>query len=660
MDDKDSKAIQGIINEINEILSVKEKEEKQLRSRLTDPLFNVNSLKKRINELNEEIKGISASEISSSFPNDVKNVMNHIKNEKIEAIGPLCAQISFKTPEFETAARYVISDRVWYSFLAFSPYAREKLRSQVFHRGKIVRMLHIRSINPIDLPTIGIGRLIDGIDADPRIKAYLYDKMKDIIVARNQSEADELMKASFSAITLEGILCVPFRNFEEEERRQKSRVPFSATDVEKKLDFKKKELDHLKKELKESSKQLKVIQNDEKSLANKIFALKQLVKYLEYIQNQLLDISPIVSRHRKLVPIIESWNSLKTDLKKKSEDLDKIKTTFVLGSDIFEFERKISQLIADRREKGNIINKIELEIEKRRHNSYELRSELADIEEQIQTSTEKQNGLIVESSRIQAKLQLLEEKVRKYAELPALQPPDGDDLAKIRNAQQVLKKKTLLLGTVNPNVEYLLEKEKKVHEKLKKGIDREEANRVRLFHRIEESVDEWTRNFKDIVKDINIAIEKVLEDQEYKVILQFDHKGAGIDTFEYSDVKIAVYDRYSSAQRDLDGFSGGEKSMVAMAILLGMQSIDQNSMVRFLDEFDQSLDNKNREFVRDKIIEASHSVQYIVLSPGDSPELGVGAWITKIRKIKGSVPEIKQGWNPLPELSRSDAADETY
>ena len=149
-----------------------------------------------------------------------------------------------------------------------------------------------------------------------------------------------------------------------------------------------------------------------------------------------------------------------------------------------------------------------------------------------------------------------------------------------------------------------IKKQKKFLDRLKKVLEQRE-----------ESIKHFTR-----AKALNCALQfaNYVQSRNYSGHLKFDHDDCTLDIIVQPNKTRGTANEKQTT--DLKSLSGGERSFSTVAFLLSLWSIVE-SPILFLDEFDVFMDQINRSFAMDLILDAARKQlngQYMFLTPQET------------------------------------------
>jgi structural maintenance of chromosome 3 (chondroitin sulfate proteoglycan 6) len=140
-----------------------------------------------------------------------------------------------------------------------------------------------------------------------------------------------------------------------------------------------------------------------------------------------------------------------------------------------------------------------------------------------------------------------------------------------------------------------------------------------LMHNLEmRKVEAIQFTFRQVASNFNKVFKKLVPHGSGHLVLRTskDHSGENADSEvstsdDFTGIGIRVSFTGSDAEmREMNQLSGGQKSLVALALIFAIQKCDPAPFYLF-DEIDQALDAQHRKAVADMIHELSDNAQFI-------------------------------------------------
>lgn len=315
------------------------------------------------------------------------------------------------------------------------------------------------------------------------------------------------------------------------------------------------------------------LENDMKKISINIMDIEQEIKNNDErifeIQNQ------IELAYNKILQIELEINEKTTVYENENQEINKMK-------------QKISKLSEEERALIDEKKKLESKIIKIRDQYLKQNEQVDKISFEMQRIIEMLENLN-DVELIELRLEDYESSKQKYRVLEnKLKNFETVNLLAIDEYEELLKKYNYL------NEQYLdMDKSKKILIKIIDEISREIDNRFKHAHT------EIDKNFNEMCNDI-------LANSEGKLLLT---EG---DNLENSGIDIIVKFKNKKSQ-SLSLFSGGEKSMVAIAFIMAI-FMYKPSPFTFLDEIEAALDDKNTRKLIGKLKEFTEKSQFILIT----------------------------------------------
>ncbi len=126
--------------------------------------------------------------------------------------------------------------------------------------------------------------------------------------------------------------------------------------------------------------------------------------------------------------------------------------------------------------------------------------------------------------------------------------------------------------------------------------------------------------------------------------LKFDHAEEKLDIIVHTN-------KSKEASKDLKSLSGGERSYSTVAFLLSLWSIVECPIL-FLDEFDVFMDQINRDFAMELIVNAAKdnmNGQYVFLTPQEMGKVKPDEFVKMFK-----MPDPKRNIDLMPIASSDD------
>jgi len=379
--------------------------------------------------------------------------------------------------------------------------------------------------------------------------------------------------------------------FEEKERCLKSLREYNEAlkSIESKIGELEGEISDIERKLRGSQvpkilEELDRLKEDYQRNREILISVEKKIESYEFKRQQLESIL------REKQTYLEEINGKIVELKSRIEDgrrrMEKINSELVnLREEEKDVGRELKEL---RKERDELLKKIrELEEEKR-----SIEAEIDRVEERIKLQAERLEMARAEIEQIgeveiPENMPSIEEVQRVLSEVTAELSKFGDvNLKAIQEYEEVKARKDTLLEK-----KLVLEKERA---DILERIERYEKMKREVFYEVFTAIN---RNFAEIIRE--------LINGEGELYLDSD------DPFN-SGLNIRVKPNNKPLQR-LESMSGGEKSLVALALIFAIQMYKPAPFYAF-DEVDMFLDGVNVARVAEMIKKRSKDAQFIVVS----------------------------------------------
>ncbi len=334
------------------------------------------------------------------------------------------------------------------------------------------------------------------------------------------------------------------------------------------------------------------------------FEISRLNKNLEKAQSEIKDFEREINFSHS---IIESNLEKIKDITKENETLEVDKTTYkteieklneslkLLEEKIQEITEKLSELLKQRDE----IQQSLIELEKEKHVKV---ADLERITEQIESFKARRREL--EPQLEETKTELEEAGI----EISKLEPVEIS-IEEINNKIARLQKRMEDLGLVNMRAIEAYDEVLARQTELKSQIETLAKERHQILERMQGYEQLKKETFMKTYNHINENFKKVfhqLSEGEGTLILENEQDPLA------GGMTIEAQPRDKKKQR-LEGMSGGEKSLTALAFVFAIQQYMPAPFYAF-DEVDASLDTLNVERLADIIQSQAKNTQFVVVS----------------------------------------------
>ncbi|MCK4895483.1 MAG: hypothetical protein KAS47_01640, partial [Candidatus Heimdallarchaeota archaeon] len=301
------------------------------------------------------------------------------------------------------------------------------------------------------------------------------------------------------------------------------------------------------------------------------------------------EISQLESKKREIESYLSPWEMSGDEIEREFINLESRKNDVEqqLGEEsngLEQIEEKIeshaSQLIVMDNER-----KIKRSLEQNKRN------EFSELSHSINELSSRKNRIIRHVELLNVEVEEIE---KRHSELLSLAKEKGLQPEVIReNKEDIFSdynkiKGQLELLEITPAVteETLEEQERKV-EVLKVEVEENQKHLDNLKKDLEKRLVEWEGSLKQIVshlnKMLNLLLKDVFENVSLSIVNYIDETNSG----------LIIEAETKGDDRKYRQLSGGEKTLIAQAIILALHMIN-HSPIHAIDEFTQKLDKKNK------------------------------------------------------------------
>ncbi|XP_063841630.1 LOW QUALITY PROTEIN: structural maintenance of chromosomes protein 3-like [Scylla paramamosain] len=273
-----------------------------------------------------------------------------------------------------------------------------------------------------------------------------------------------------------------------------------------------------------------------------------------------------------------------------------------------EVEKKVTEL--QKKEKS-----LKVELEKVKSREKEVMERMEEDAKDLEKMASKQTLLHQKiedcSKKIRDLGSLPSEAFDKYQNLPTKQL-----FKKLENANMELKKYSHVnKKALDQFISFSEQKEKLVmrKEELDRGYDKIKELMNVLEHRKYEAI-QFT--FNQVSKYFSEVFKKLAPQGHAQLVMKSDNEDESeqeeqgtVDNFTGVGIRVSFTGR-NAEMREMNQLSGGQKSLVALALIFAIQKCDPAPFYLF-DEIDQALDAQHRKAVADMIHELSKDAQFI-------------------------------------------------
>jgi chromosome segregation protein len=402
--------------------------------------------------------------------------------------------------------------------------------------------------------------------------------------------------------------------FEENLNRLKSKLNDLGIDL-----LKIKNAEEKKEQIKRISEQEEETKLSLSEISSKITSLRVEFEKLKGIEERYDE------TRLRLQELSFSEIDVDTEVSIKKRELNRLNVELkATGRDIEESEQELKKLTLQLEEKEKVVEKKEIEEQKLYEKFQELfnkRNELQDQQKVFETDIigfqhttrnfeDKNHHNNVQKAQYTAQIDALKTEIAEFGNVEFLSFPIEQIKERLQKSQfrisrlgnvnlralEVFDKVQEQVESIQKKVE-TIEKEKEKVEKIITEIDRKKK---KAFVKTLEAVNEYfTRNFSQLSKKGEVSLE--LENKK-------DPFDGGLNII----VKVSRGKYF-----DITSLSGGEKTMVSLALIFAIQEYKPYCFYIF-DEIDAALDKRNSELLAALIKKYMTTGQYIIVTHNDT------------------------------------------
>ncbi|CAF3493954.1 unnamed protein product [Rotaria socialis] len=308
---------------------------------------------------------------------------------------------------------------------------------------------------------------------------------------------------------------------------------------------------------------------------------------IEELEREYTILSDKLNEHEKQTDAIDRIiNNLDRELKAKQKELEQLKNS----------DKDIDERINE---------------EKRNTDKYEVK--LRNAQNKLDESTKRQNDIGVPPDGLE-----------KYKEIPTKQLQRDLDRAvvELKKYAHVNKKALDQFLQFSDERDKLTNRKAEIDEAHRHIVDLIESLDNKRFETIQFTFKQVSLYFTEVFKRLvpegtaHLVIKKG-DNEDYdseQVSSQSSGQQMSVDDFTGVGIKVSFNGR-ANEMRDMQQLSGGQKSLVALALIFAIQKCDPAPFYLF-DEIDQALDPQYRHAVADMINELSQKAQFIITTFG--------------------------------------------
>lgn len=540
------------------------------------------SIKQRIDERSEIYGDLSNYERSL-----IKNTIAYQERTsaskfKKEIIGPLyeVIDIKIKFQEYENVIKSAIG-RYLYSFVATSQDAYEeakKIYDELFPQYKpditVGRILEEKdgpkpeylTRQKLDVKPDGVlDYAVNLVDTQPQVKMFLQRFCRTILALPHLSPnvlTNFARKSKANILTTDGLsFYLSQEAFGRPPRPYNVKLGVESSQY--------RSIERIRDQLDKLYKRVEELKTKEQEYTIYIASLEVYQREMES------KLKPWTATQDEFEEEFLRLESLKTEYEKQF-DIDTVDTTIL--------EEKISTIDSELIEAEKVLRKQEDVVNKEQEKLERVSKSLQNLETQKEKILKHLDILLMEVDELKSRCKQLRELAKEKGETPE---EIREDRVEIFSEYNKIKGQLELLE-ITPDITIdSLESQKKIVEELEKEA---EANKIHLKNLkvdLQKRIDEWEGGLYNIITHLNRMLNLLLR-----------------DTFDTISVKITNYNEERNGEliieaetkgdkRSYRQLSGGEKTLIAQAIILALHMIN-HSPIHAIDEFTQKLDKKNR------------------------------------------------------------------
>ncbi|CAF4065614.1 unnamed protein product [Adineta steineri] len=308
---------------------------------------------------------------------------------------------------------------------------------------------------------------------------------------------------------------------------------------------------------------------------------------IEELEREYATLSEKLNEHEKQTDVIDRIiNNLDRELKSKQKELEQAKNS----------DKDVDERINE---------------EKRNTDKYEVK--LRNAQNKLDESTKRQNDIGVPPDGLD-----------KYKDTPTKQLQRDLDRAiiELKKYAHVNKKALDQFLQFSDERDKLTNRKGEIDEAHRHIVDLIESLDNKRFETIQFTFKQVSLYFTEVFKRLvpegsaHLVIKKG-DNEDYdseQVASQSQGQQMSVDEFTGVGIKVSFSGR-TNEMRDMQQLSGGQKSLVALALIFSIQKCDPAPFYLF-DEIDQALDPQYRHAVADMINELSQKAQFIITTFG--------------------------------------------
>ncbi len=376
-----------------------------------------------------------------------------------------------------------------------------------------------------------------------------------------------------------------------------------------------------KEQLRRNNGQIKLLEKEIETLSGKKDSFEKMIdrtKISEEDYERLkLEVNELTRSEER---------NLGVEITSRQRELDRIKLAIKQNvRDKADITEELAELKESLDDKHDIVSEKEdkaEELKKKYQKMFEEKNKLQDkvrgfeselIKQQNHKRNEESsvNNLNIEKAQINARLDTLKEEIATFKEgIEFLNIPVDKLRGKLHNAESVLSR----IGSVNMRALEVYDDIKAEYDKIKDKVDQLDKEKESILKVIAQIDRKKKKTFMETLDNINKLFSRNFSSLSTKgevSIVPMDKKevfNAGLDIV----VKVGPGKYF-----DVTSLSGGEQTLVSLALIFAIQELHPYSFYIF-DEIDAALDRRNSERLAYLLKKHMKQGQYLIITHNDS------------------------------------------
>ncbi len=431
-------------------------------------------------------------------------------------------------------------------------------------------------------------------DSQTKIDGYLDEKQKNVDKFEELKEQKILITNEFNSLNMKTNLIeidmINLKNIEEKNMHIK-KIINQRQEI-------KDILENLNKKLSELNKDFVLLINVENDYDNVRLKLQEL-NFAD------IDVDSEVSiKQREISRIDSEKRNLIRDIEDSNEELKKV---------VVLIDERQKDLSKKEIEEQKLYEKCEKLFEERNEMSDRekvLETEIVGLRHTIQDYDEKINMNKINRAQILAQLESLKSEIESYKDVEVLPLPMNEIKEKLQHSQFRISQ----VGNVNMRSLEVFDKVSEQVKLISEKVAVLESERIKIQQIIDEIDKKKKKSFLQTLDSINEYFSRNYSQLSTKgeIILELEDKK------EPFNGGLNILIRVSKSKYfDITSLSGGEKTMVSLALIFAIQEYKPYCFYIF-DEIDAALDKHNSELLSALIKKYMKTGQYIIITHNDT------------------------------------------